>query len=104
MMKPDLFDVIELLVDVPESNLRAGDRGAVVEKHSDQAYEVEFTNSQGETLTLCTLFAEQMLVIWQARTHTWVSLFDRIAAAVEPLSEDRQKEVLTFARSLYKSQ
>jgi hypothetical protein len=104
MIEPDLFDVVELLVDVPESNLRAGDRGAVVEKYSDQAYEVEFANSKGETLALCTLSNEQMLVIWQAKTKAWVSLFDRIAAAIEPLSEDRQQEVLTFARSLYKGQ
>jgi Domain of unknown function (DUF4926) len=104
MIEPDLFDVIELLVDVPESNLRAGDRGAVVEKHSNRAYEVEFANSKGETLALCTLSTEQMLVIWQSKTKAWVSLFDRISAAIEPLSEDRQQEVLIFARSLYKGQ
>jgi Domain of unknown function (DUF4926) len=104
MIEPDLFDVVELLVDVPESNLRAGDRGSVVEKYSDRAYEVEFANSKGEALALCTLSTEQMLVVWQAKTKAWVSLFDRIAAAIEPLSEDRQQEVLTFARSLYKGQ
>jgi hypothetical protein len=104
MIEPDLFDVIELLVDVPESNLKAGDRGAVVEKYGDRAYEVEFANSKGETLALCTLSAEKMLVIWQAKTKAWVSLFDRITAAIEPLSEDRQQEVLTFARSLHKGQ
>lgn len=104
MIEPDLFDVIELLVDVPESNLRAGDHGAVVEKYSDRAYEVEFANLQGETLALCNLSTEQILVIWQSKTKTWVSLFDRIAAAIEPLSEDRKQEVLTFARSLHKAQ
>lgn len=104
MIEPDLFDVIELLVDVPKSNLRAGNRGAVVEKYGDRDYEIEFTNSKGETLALCTLSTEQILVIWQAKTKAWVSLFDRIAAAIESLSKDRKQEVLTFSRSLYKGQ
>ncbi len=104
MIEPDLFDVVELLVDVPKSNLKAGDRGAVVEKYNDRVCEIEFTNSKGETLALCTLSAEKMLVIWQVKTKSWISLFDRITAAIESLSEDRQQEVLTFARSLYKSQ
>jgi len=74
MIKPDLFDVIEILVDIPESGLHAGDRGAIVEKYPDQAYEVEFTNSQGETLALCTLSPKQFIVVWQAKTQIWVSL------------------------------
>jgi Domain of unknown function (DUF4926) len=46
MTAPELFDVIELLVDLPESNLRAGERGAIVECFRDGKYEVEFTNSE----------------------------------------------------------
>ena len=36
MIKPDLFDVIELLVNIPELKLQSGDRGAIVEKYSDR--------------------------------------------------------------------
>ena len=74
MIKPDFFDVIELLVDISELKLQAGDRGAIVEKYSDRAYEVEFTNSEGETLALPTLSPEQFIVVWQAETQIWVSL------------------------------
>ena len=50
MIPPELFDIVELLVDVPNTKLKAGDRCAIVDKHNDRAYEVEFTNSYGETL------------------------------------------------------
>lgn len=73
MMKPDLFDVVELLVDIAELELQAGDRGAIIEKYNARAYEVEFTNSQGETLALCTLSPKQFIVVWQAKTQIWVS-------------------------------
>ncbi|MEB3281354.1 MAG: DUF4926 domain-containing protein [Lyngbya sp.] len=103
MINPDLFDVVELLVDISESGLQAGDSGAIVEKYSDRAYEVEFTNPEGETLALHTLSPEQFIVVWQAKTQTWVSISDRITAAVQTLSEERQQEVLNFTRSLYKN-
>lgn len=103
MIKPDLFDVVELLVDIPELGRSAGDRGAIVEQYSDRASEVEFTNPEGETLALHTLSPEQFIVVWQAKTKTWVSLADRITSAVQILSEERQEEVLNFTRSLYKN-
>ncbi|MGK7891593.1 MAG: DUF4926 domain-containing protein, partial [Leptolyngbyaceae cyanobacterium] len=40
-MKPELLDVIELIVDVPKYNLNGGDRGTIVELFTDTAYEVE---------------------------------------------------------------
>ncbi len=61
MIEPELFDVIELLVDLPEENLRAGVRGAIVECYEDGKYEVEFTNQEGETLALSTLSSEQII-------------------------------------------
>jgi len=36
VISPELFDIVELLVNMPEANLRAGDRGAIVEQHSDR--------------------------------------------------------------------
>jgi hypothetical protein len=42
MMKPKLFDVVEMLVNLPELGLQVGDRGAIVEEYSDRAYEIEF--------------------------------------------------------------
>jgi len=45
MIRPELFDVVELLIDLPEHNLQAGVRGAIVEEYANQHYEIEFTNT-----------------------------------------------------------
>ena len=38
MTQPELFDVVELLVDLPEHNLRAGVQGAIVECYQDNNF------------------------------------------------------------------
>lgn len=72
MTPPELFDVVELLVGLPENNLQAGAKGAIVEIYSNQHYEIEFTNNEGETLTHLALPATQFVVVWKAVTKTWV--------------------------------
>jgi hypothetical protein len=67
-MKPELFDVVELLVDLPESNLSVEEQGAIVECFEDGKYEVEFANQYGETTAICTLKPEQFTIVWQAKT------------------------------------
>ncbi len=101
MTQPELFDVVELLIDLPEHNLRAGVQGAIVECYQDSNYEVEFSNSEGETLALCTLSARQFIVVWSAKTKTWLPISDRVAAILNNLDSKRQEEVLDFARFLY---
>lgn len=49
MLSPELFDIVELLVDRWAVNLRVGDRGAIVEQHSDRADEVAIPNPDSET-------------------------------------------------------
>jgi hypothetical protein len=77
LMQPELFDVVGLLVDVPDRSLRAGDRGAIVECYPDSACEVEFTNDAGETTALCSLSSEQFLVIWRVQIGHGVTLHPR---------------------------
>ena len=101
MIEPELFDAIELLADLPEENLCAGVRGAIVECYEDGKYEVEFTNEEGETLALSTLSSDKFIVVWKAKTKSWLPVSEQIAAAINHLSEERQREVLDFARSLY---
>ena len=101
MIKPELFDVVELLVDLPEHNLQAGVRGAIVEEYADRHYEIEFTDRDGETLILATLPADRFVVVWRASTKTWVSVADKIAALVASLPEETRLEVFDFARSIY---
>ncbi len=97
----ELFDVIELIVDIPEQGLRAGMQGTIVERHSDEAYEVEFTNEHGETISLLTLHPDQFIVIWRAKARAWVPISEQITALVARLPEDVRQEVLDFARFLY---
>ncbi|MFN9395575.1 MAG: DUF4926 domain-containing protein, partial [Pseudanabaena sp.] len=80
MIKPELFDAIELLVDLPEVNIKAGEIGTIVEKYDDRAYEVEFANNDGETLALLALTVDQFIVVWKNETQDWIPLGDRIAA------------------------
>ncbi|MGK7895032.1 MAG: DUF4926 domain-containing protein [Xenococcus sp. (in: cyanobacteria)] len=101
MTQPELFDVVELLVDLPESNLRAGFQGAIVECYQDNNYEVDFSNSEGETLALCTLSDRQFIVVWSAKTKTWLPISERVAAITNNLDSKLQEEVLDFARFLY---
>lgn len=103
MTKPQLLDVIELLADLPDAALQAGDLGTIIEEYDDSAYEIEFADSDGETLALQALRPDQFVVVWQNSTKTWVSLTERISAMLQTLPEERQQQVLNFARSLHKT-
>jgi len=98
---PDVLDGIELTVDIPERGLRMGTQGVIVECHPDDAYEVEVTNALGETLDLLALRPDQFIVIWRARTKTWVPIAERIAALMAHLPEEAGEEVLDFVRFMH---
>ncbi|MEG4799272.1 DUF4926 domain-containing protein [Microcoleus sp. ARI1-B5] len=102
MIQPELFDVVELLVNLPEDRLHSGDKGAIVECYSDRTYEVEFTNEEGETVALRALSDEQFIVVWKASTNNWLSISEKITAIINHLPERSQEEVLEFAGSLYR--
>ncbi|TAF57953.1 MAG: DUF4926 domain-containing protein [Oscillatoriales cyanobacterium] len=57
-MVPELFDAVELLVTLPESNLHIGVRGAIVDCYDDGNYE---------------LSSEQFLVVWLTQERRWLS-------------------------------
>jgi hypothetical protein len=100
MTTPELFDVIELLVHLPELELVPGMQGAIVERYDENHYEVEFSNQSGETNALCTLSPEQFVVVWRSQTKHWLPLSEKVTAVVSHLSEERQQQVLEFAHSL----
>jgi hypothetical protein len=101
MIKPELFDIVELIVNLPEFQQSIGTQGTIVECHDPNHFEVEFSNEDGETIALCVLSPHQFIVVWQARTKQWLSSTDKIAAIFDNLSEPKREEVLNFARSLY---
>jgi len=97
---PEIGDVVEMIVDWPERNLRVGVQGTIVHCHSKNDYEVEFTNENGETLDFLALSDEQFVVVWQVKTQEWVTLSEQTAAIVKHLPENTAREVLDFARFL----
>lgn len=99
-MMPDIGDVIELVRDIPEKNIRAGMQGTVVHSHSNDVYEVEFTNADGETLDFLALPAQHFIVIWRAETGLWIPIAEQASALVAALPDDIAKQVLDFARFL----
>lgn len=71
-MKPEEYDVVELLRPLPEQNLPAGARGTVVvdytkdsNKSLPAAYEVEFSDADGLTQALVTLAGHDLKVVWR---------------------------------------
>lgn len=49
------LDTVVLVRDLPDSGLRSGDLGAVVQVYGDEAVEVEFVTASGRTQALLTL-------------------------------------------------
>jgi hypothetical protein len=98
MKSPELFDVVELLVNLPEAGLQLGAQGAIVEQYPDQSYEVEFANGTGETIALVTLAAAQFVVVWRSGSKTSVPVVERFEALMATLPEEALQEVFDFAR------
>lgn len=96
----NIGDVIELTVDLPERNLRAGVQGTIVHCHQDEAYEVEFTNEAGETIDFLVLHPEQVIGVWWVETQEWVPVVEQAATLIGRLPDEAAREVLDFARFL----
>jgi len=56
------FDVVTLKVDVPEENLYRGMKGVVIDIYEkpEKAYEVEFCDSEGRTISQIALLPDQI--------------------------------------------
>ena len=100
MNAPELFDIVELLVNLPEHDRRVGEQGSIVECYNDRDFEVEFANDRGETTGLCTLSRQQFIVVWKSNTKQWLTASEQIVAILDCLSERKQEKVLNYARFL----
>jgi hypothetical protein len=58
----NLYDVVELVDDIPEHELAAGSAGTIVHVHQSPrlAYEVEFVDEDGHTQALATVTPDQV--------------------------------------------
>ena len=59
----ELLETVVLNRDLPAHGLRAGDLGAVVEVYADDAVEVEFVRTSGQTKALATLKAADLRAV-----------------------------------------
>ena len=100
MIKPMLYDVVEILYPIEEVNLPAGTQGTLVHQHTEDVFEVEFVNEQGETTALHALDRNHFVVVWQAETEEDVSLVEQVAQVVALLPPQARTQVLDFARFL----
>ena len=101
MIKPQLFDIVELLVNLPEQNQFIGSQGAIVECYDDRHFEIEFSNEDGETTALCTLEYRQFIVVWQSATKQWITTTEKVISILDYMPKNKQEEILKYARTLY---
>jgi hypothetical protein len=94
---PEIGDVVEMIVDKPERNLSVGVQGTIVHSHNKNAYEVELTHKEGETLDVLALNSEEFVVVWRAETQEWVPIAEQTVAIIKHLPDNIAKEVLDFA-------
>lgn len=65
----NLSDVVALLEDLPEHNLRRGQVGTIVEEWAPGVYEVEFAGTDGVTYAMAAIRATQLMTLyWHPRT------------------------------------
>ncbi|MEA5577971.1 DUF4926 domain-containing protein [Anabaena sp. UHCC 0451] len=63
-LEPKLLDVVALTVDLPEYHLLRGQVGTIVEILADgTVFEVEFSDSNGQSYEFAALTSEQIMVL-----------------------------------------
>ncbi len=61
------LDVVALLTDIPEQGLVRGQVGTVVEQLTDNMFEVEFIDNEGQTYAELALPDSELLVLHHRR-------------------------------------
>jgi len=60
----NLYDVVALLVDLPNEGLKRGQVGTIIEIWEPDVYEVEFADTHGVTYAMVALRAEQLMALY----------------------------------------
>jgi hypothetical protein len=58
-----MLDVVALLKARPDERLLCGQIGTVVECYSNNDFEVEFSDSNGDTISLLTLSSDEIMLL-----------------------------------------
>ena len=59
----NLYDVVALLVDLPDEGLKRGQVGTIIEIWESGVYEVEFADTRGMTYASVALRAEDLMTL-----------------------------------------
>ena len=57
------LDVVALLKNIPEEKLIVGQVGTIVLVHSDNIFEVEFSDTKGKTISILTLEKKNLMLL-----------------------------------------
>lgn len=60
----NLYDMVALLEDLPEHDLKRGQVGTIVEEWEPGVYEVEFADTNGVTYAMVALRADQLMTLY----------------------------------------
>ena len=69
MPELELLSVVALLEDLPESGLRRGQVGTIVEVLSSGVYEVEFSDDAGRTYACTAVGNDRLLRLFHEPAH-----------------------------------
>lgn len=64
-----LLDIVALMQDLPDSDLKRGQVGTVVEELAPGVFEVEFSDNEGRTYAMVALQADQLMVLHYEPAH-----------------------------------
>ena len=101
MTNPELFDIVEILVNLPEQKQFIGSQGTIVECHDDHNFEIEFADDNGVTTALLALSDNQFIIVWKSATKQWIPTTEKVISLLDHLPENKQEEILNYARFLY---
>ncbi len=59
-----ILDLVAVIEDLPEHNLRRGEVGTIVDEWKDGTFEVEFSDDTGEAYSFVALRADQLIPLY----------------------------------------
>jgi hypothetical protein len=59
-----VLDVVALITDLPQNNLRRGQVGTIVEELAPDVFEVEFSGADGVPYAMLALQANQLMILY----------------------------------------
>ena len=69
-----MHDMVALVDDLPEHNLRRGQVGTIVEQWAENVYEVEFAGTDGIPYAMVAVPEEKLMVLhWQTNSQQQAS-------------------------------